>query len=159
MYQYVLLKRYHTTYHIKVTNKSNTVKHTQKQSLTKWSTVTWQLSSHEKQSTVTLLLYINNRTVKSYSTIVQTRKQSRVTLQLSRHANSQQLLYNCPDTQTVNSYSTIVQTRKQSTVTLQLFNHKKKQSTVTIKISRHKILTNGQQTLYNCTVIWLSNYN
>ena len=114
MYQYVLLKRYHTTYHIKVTNKSNTVKHTQKQSLTKWSTVTWQLSSHEKQSTVTLLLYINNRTVKSYSTIVQTRKQSRVTLQLSRHANSQQLLYNCPDTQTVNSYSTIVQSQKKT---------------------------------------------
>ena len=60
-------------------------------------------------------------------------KQSRVTLQLSRHAKSQQLLYNCPDTQTVNSYSTIVQTRKQSTVTLQL--------------SRH---SNSQQLLYNC---------
>ena len=132
MYQYVLLKRYHTTYHIKVTNKSNTVKHTQKQSLTKWSTVTWQLSSHEKQSTVTLLLYINNRTVKSYSTIVQTRKQSTVTLQLfnhkkkqstvtikiSRHkilTNGQQTLYNCTViwlsnyNKTVNSHSLIVQ--------------------------------------------------
>ena len=116
------------------------------------SRVTLQLSRHANSQE---LLYNcpDTQTVNSYSTIVQTRTQSTVTLQLSRHANSQQLLYNCPDTQTVNSYSTIVQTRKQSTVTLQLFNHKKKQSTVTIKISRHKILTNGQQTLYNCTVI------